>query len=142
MNRIHHINLVVTDLDLATHHFEKLTGVRAQALETLPKRQVALRRFRLDTLWLILLTPTDAASPAADWLAVHGPGLFLLSFSAASLDDELARLQAHDIQSTGPKRSGLDDWVVVDLDAEAFGGIAVQLTESTENKGFESDGHE
>ncbi|MEO0575046.1 MAG: VOC family protein [Pseudomonadota bacterium] len=142
MSRIHHINLVVSDLELTTTHFEMLTGVRARPIETLPQRHVALRRLRMNGLWLVLLAPTDASSPAAEWLEKRGPGLFLLSFSADSLDAELARLQTEGITPSSEQRAGLDDWRVVDLDPVAFGGIRVQITESAENKGLESESNE
>ncbi|MEL6870995.1 MAG: VOC family protein [Pseudomonadota bacterium] len=132
MNRIHHINLVVSDIDAATKHFEALTEVTAQPMEYLPSRAVALRRFRLNELWLIVLAPTADDSPAAVWLRERGPGLFLLSFCADNLDRELARVQRNGISAVGAQRQGLDDWRVLDLAPDAFGGIPVQLTESAE----------
>lgn len=130
MRKLHHINLVVADLDAAVSAFESLLGAQPGALESLPERGVVLRRFDLDGTWLVLVTPTRDDSPAAAWLRERGPGLFLLSLHADALDTALAELAAAGITAAGPVRSGLDNWRVIDLDTLQSIGIPVQLTET------------
>ena len=129
MRPIHHINLVVPRLDRVVDRFAAVTGVTPGPIETLDARGVALRRFDLGGTWLILVAPTRSDSLAAVWLDDHGPGLFLISFEAASLEHALDRLASEGLSAHGPIRSGLDDWRVADLDPAAFGGLPVQLTE-------------
>ena len=129
MRPIHHINLVVPRLEDVVDRFAAVTGATPGPLEMLDARGVALRRFDLGGTWLILVAPTRADSPAALWLEAHGPGLFLISFEAASLEGALDALASRGIAASGPARNGLDDWRVVDLDPAAFGGLPVQLTE-------------
>ena len=128
MRRIHHINLVVPTLDGVVERFAAVTGVGPMDVEYLEPRGVALQRFDLDGTWLVLMAPTRPDSPAAAWLEQHGPGLFLLSFEADSLAAALDALAEHGIAPDGPQRRGLDDWRVVDLAADAFGGLPLQLT--------------
>lgn len=128
MRRIHHINLVVPVLDGVVDRIAAVTGVAPRGVEYLEARGVALQRFDLDGTWLVLVAPTRPDSPAAAWLEQHGPGLFLLSFEADSLEAALDSLAEQGVAPAGPVRRGLDDWRVVDLDAEAFGGLPLQLT--------------
>ncbi len=128
MRRFHHINLVVPALDGVVERFAAVTGVAPREVELLEPRGVALQRFELDGTWLVLVAPTRDDSPAAAWLEKHGPGLFLLSFEADSLEAALDALAEHGIAPDGPVRRGLDDWQVVDLATEAFAGLPLQLT--------------
>ena len=128
MRRIHHINLVVPALDGVVERVAAVTGVAPRDVEYLEARGVALQRFELDGTWLVLVAPTRDDSPAAAWLAQRGPGLFLLSFEADSLETALDALAEHGIAPDGPARRGLDDWQVVDLAADAFAGLPLQLT--------------
>lgn len=127
---VHHINLVVPDLARATPAFAAVTRVQPTKVEYLPDRYVALQRFKLAGLWLVLVAPTDDRSPAADWLAAKGPGLFLLSFEVGDLDTALAELAEHGVSARGPSREGLDDWQVQDIGASDLFGIPLQLTQS------------
>lgn len=129
MRRIHHINLVVPALDAVVAQFEALTGVAPYPEERLEARGVVLRRFALDGTWLVLVAPERDDSPAALWLARHGPGLFLLSFRTDDLDAALAALKREGVEAGGAARNGLDDWRVVDLDRGTFAGLPVQLTQ-------------
>lgn len=130
MRELHHINIVVADLEEATRIFEAVLGATAGAHESLPDRGVTLRRFRLGGTWLILVAPARDDSPAAAWLRERGPGLFLLSLHADALDSALADIQRAGISAAGPVRNGLDDWRVVDLDTLDTIGIPLQLTET------------
>ena len=130
MRKLHHINLVVADLDAAVDVFAKLLGADAGPLESLPARGVELRRFDLGGTWLVLVTPVRDDSPAAAWLKERGPGLFLMSFHTGDLDEALAALATSGIAVAGAPRDGLDDWRVADLDTLASIGIPLQLTES------------
>lgn len=128
MRRIHHINLVVPVLDPVVDRLAAVTGVPPGGVEYLESRGVALQRFDLDGTWLVIVAPTRPDSPAATWLERRGPGLFLLSFEAESLEAALDALARHGIEAEGPARRGLDDWRVIDLAPDAFGGLPLQLT--------------
>ncbi len=127
--KIHHINLVVPDLDVAARQFSTVLGIDASAPECLEARAVRLTRFELDGVWLVLVAPTADDSPAAQWLDAHGPGLFLLSFETSDLLARLDQLMENGIAGRGAPRLGLDDWQVADLELEAFFGIPLQLTQ-------------
>jgi len=125
--RIHHINILVQDLDQAVSRYQALLGQPPAAREPLPERGVETARFALGDAWLVLVQPVRADSLPGRHLAEHGEGLFLLSLGVASLAAAEARLGP--AAFAGPVRSGVDGWRIRDLDPGVTGGAVLQLTE-------------
>ena len=126
---IQHINRAGEDLSAAARQFASILDADLPETEYLRDREVALCRFRLEGQWLILVAPTAASSPVAQWLEKNGPGLFLLSFGVGDLDAALAALSEDGIMPSSKIRIGLDGWRVVDIDLRASAGIPLHLTE-------------
>lgn len=126
LDRIHHINLLVRDLDAAVARYSSALGVSDWVHGELPGRGVRTARFRAGESWVVLVQPVDPEGEPGRYLAEHGEGLFLLSFGVGSLEDALDRLG--DELRCGPPRRGLEGWSVADLSREAFFGAQLQLT--------------
>ena len=122
LNSIHHINILVRDLEAAIASY-RLLGVQDFIREPLPGRGVETARFKVADSWIVLLMPTDPEGIPGRHLAQHGEGLFLLSFGVDRLDAATELLD-------GPERRGLADWRVADLDPLRFHGAVLQLCES------------
>jgi methylmalonyl-CoA/ethylmalonyl-CoA epimerase len=128
--RIHHINFLVRDLNVAAERFGRLLGVPPGPVERLPGRGVELVRFRLGEGWLVLVHPLDPESVPGRHLAEHGEGFFLLSCQVDDLSgaaDELTAAGFRLVQDV-PRR-GLDDWSVMDIDSADLFGINFQLVQ-------------
>jgi methylmalonyl-CoA/ethylmalonyl-CoA epimerase len=132
LDKIHHINLLVSDLDAAMARYTSALGVQDWILGDLEGRGVRTARFRAGESWVVLVQPTDPDGVPGRHLAQHGEGLFLLSFGVESLGDALDRLG--DELSSGERRLGLEDWHIVDLSSEAFFGAQLQLTEEPQGE--------
>ncbi len=133
IKRIHHINFIVKDLDRALEKYKLLFGEPVGEPELLPQRGVKLARFKVGQTWLILVQPVDDVGIPAQYLKSHGEGFFLIS---CQVDDVI---QASNEVSQGGinvldqrPRQGLDDWQVMDLDAESLFGANFQLVESAD----------
>jgi methylmalonyl-CoA/ethylmalonyl-CoA epimerase len=127
---IHHVNLLVKDLDVAIDRYHQILGVGPFDRAELDTRGVRTARFKVGDSWLVLVQPTDSDSVPGRHLAAHGEGLFLLSLGVESLA-EAARDIAHrggQFTSASP-RSGLDNWQVIDLDSKQFFGAQLQCCE-------------
>lgn len=124
--RLHHLTVVVPNLDAAVDHWRAVLGAEPIA-ESLPGRGVRTVRFDLSGVWLVLVEPVDATGVPAMHLAGHGPGVFLLSFAVEDLDDALAELALRGIQSTGAVRGGLAQWKVQDITPDPASGLRLQL---------------
>lgn len=129
IQHIHHINIVVRDLDVALVRYQQLLGDITPIRADLPGRGVRTARFLLGHTWLVLLQPVADGAPARA-LAAHGEGVFLLSFGVDGLAEETEALRSRGITTDGPPRSGLADWKIVDLDSAFQPGLTVQICES------------
>ena len=130
LNSVHHINLLVRDLDAAVRRYQQTLGVSDMVYGELSQRGVRTARFQVGATWIVLVQPTDPEGVPGRHLAAHGEGLFLLSLEVDSLAGAVENISARGGQfvSEQPRR-GLEDWQVVDLDAEQFFGAQLQLVE-------------
>ena len=122
---IHHINIIVHDLEAAIPAYERLLGIAVSHRDDLPGRGVRAARFRVGEAWLVLVQPTRPDSVPGRHLAEHGEGLFLLSFEVDSLQQEVAALGAGAFD--GPQRQGAENWQIVDLDRRLTFGAQLQF---------------
>jgi methylmalonyl-CoA/ethylmalonyl-CoA epimerase len=130
LRRIHHVNLLVRDLDAAVARYTEALGVEGWIYGELAARGVRTARFRAGESWVVLVQPMEPQSAPGRYLADHGEGLFLLSFGVDDLDSALARLETGSAAlRAGPERRGLEGWRIADLSVEAFFGAPLQLTE-------------
>ena len=127
---IHHVNLLVRDLDVAVERYTRLLGIKEFVFDSLSSRAVRTARFRAGDSWIVLVQPTGPGEPQRV-LDEEGEWLFLLSFDVSHLADASEAILAADGQLSGPPRIGLDGWSVVDLDRAALCGGRIQLTEDS-----------
>ncbi len=128
---LHHINFIVHSLADASPAFELLFGAPAGDVEYLPERGVKLVRYRLGSVWFVLVEPTDPAGAPGQYLKEHGEGFFLASFQVSNLESALDALAKKGIGTAAGPRRGLENWSVVDLDPRAFRGVNIQLVKET-----------
>lgn len=128
IDRLHHLNLLVRDLEAAKARWAALLGRDDFVDEPLPDRGVLTSRVKLGETWLVLVCPLDPDSPPGRRLAAQGEGVFLLSLAAGDLDATLQRLATHGL-TLGAERRGIEGWRVRDLAPEEPGPI-IQLCET------------
>lgn len=126
LDRLHHLNVLVRDLDSAIREWTRFLGTDP-VLEPLPSRGVRTARYALGTTWLVLVEPLDPESVPGRHLAAHGEGVFLLSFETADLDGARNALESRGIVGSVGTRQGLSDWTVLDLPPDPASGLQRQL---------------
>ena len=94
VRKIHHINFLVRDLDVAEQRYRQMLGLGPAIREALPGRGVLTARFRVGEVWLVLVQPTSEQGEPAEHLRDHGEGFFLISFAVDDLDAALAHADA------------------------------------------------
>lgn len=124
---IHHINIAVRDLNIASQKFSALLDCKPMRAE-LPQRKATTARFQCGSVWLVLVAPTCQTSPINGYLAQRGEGVFLLSFTADALDEKLATLERDGaITPQSDRRTGLDNWQIQDIDIGYTFDLVLQL---------------
>jgi methylmalonyl-CoA/ethylmalonyl-CoA epimerase len=128
INKIHHINFLVNDINEGIERYRDLLGIDGFILEELPGRGVITARVALGEQWLVLVQPIDPDGIAGRHLAEHGEGFFLISYAVDNLEQAAARVHTHGaaMSSTVP-RQGLLDWQVQDINIEDTMGVQIQF---------------
>jgi methylmalonyl-CoA/ethylmalonyl-CoA epimerase len=130
INRIHHINFLVQDLNEGIRRYRDLLGIEDFIVEDLPERGVITARVALGEQWLVLVQPVDPAGVPGKHLAEHGEGFFLISYAVDDLQKAAERVAANGSSMTSPEpRRGLDGWQVQDVDKRDTLGVQVQFCE-------------
>jgi methylmalonyl-CoA/ethylmalonyl-CoA epimerase len=130
--RVHHINFIVNDLDVAAARFEKTLNLEPFDVVDHPIRGVRAARAKIGESWLVLVCPYDAESVPGRYLAAHGEGFFLLSLGVEGLAQTIARLEDDGIECIDSSaRTGILDWQVADIGL--VHGALMQLTEDGSN---------
>jgi len=131
--RLHHLDIVVKDLDRAKARYQQVLGIEPLPRENFSKRGIDLVRFRLGETWLILVQPTDETGPVAQFLAEHGEGFFHFAVEVDDIDQRARDLTAGGIRLTNTEpRIGVDGWKLVDIELDETFGAMVQLVEDPE----------
>jgi methylmalonyl-CoA/ethylmalonyl-CoA epimerase len=133
IKRIHHINLIVRDLEKAARQYRKLLGDSAGQVEELPERGVRLVRFKLGETWIVLVQPVNSEGVPAQHLEQYGEGFFLVSCEVDDVKEAAEKAIEQGIRALDKQpRQGLDDWRVMDLDPDDLCGVNVQLVQTGE----------
>lgn len=127
IERIHHMDYVVRDLDRASEQLETVFGLQVKERKVLEgNREVAL--FEIDDFRIALVRPLGGEeSLASRWLNEQGEGFFHVAFKVDDLDRRVAELEAKGISFIEkPKPPGLG-WRVATIDPEYTVGVLTQL---------------
>ena len=127
---VHHINIVVRDLDQAISQYSRLLGYFAPIRERLPSRGMETARYRIGRTWLVLVMPTDPAGIVGRHLAQHGGGVSLLSFRVEDLNEATNELRIRGVKIADDRpRTGLANWHVQDVALAHDVRLTLQLCE-------------
>lgn len=139
VEKVHHIDFVVRDLDAAAARFTTILGIAPRSREKLLNRGIELVRFEVGDLWIILVQPVREDSPVGAFLDRHGEGFFHIAYLVADVEAEAERLRGENIRLADKlPRRGVEGWKLVDLEmAETF-GVYTQLVE--DNQLVDDDG--
>jgi len=131
IRRIHHLNIIVRELDEAAARYSILFGKPVPPTEDLLQRGVKLARFKIGETWIILVQPVDDNGEPARYLAKHGEGIFLVSGQVDDVRKAASKVSAQGINPLNDTpRKGLEDWQLIDLDPDDLFGVNFQLVES------------
>ena len=127
---VHHINLLVRDLEQAMAQWQAQLGVTDFVIDELPGRGVRTARFMAGPTWIVLVQPVAPGEPQRV-LDEQGEGLFLLSLTVDDLEVAVEQVRSGGGGTTGSQpRRGLEDWQIIDIDPDNLCQGRVQLTDS------------
>lgn len=124
MHSIHHISIVVRDLETACERYSVLLGSSPE-FDELALRQVKTAAYSVGSGYIVLVQPLVDDCAVGQILAKKGEGVFLVSIGVNNIDETLARLELDAVAS----RQGIKDWLISDMNDYYELGLILQLTQ-------------
>lgn len=123
---LHHVALVVEDLDAAVERY-RLLGFEGGERFTVAEQAVEAVLLQSGDSWIELIRPTDPDGPIARFLAKRGEGMHHVAYAVSDLEVALAHLAAAGVRliDTSP-RAGLH-WRMAFVHPESCGGVLTEL---------------
>ena len=130
IGRIHHVALVVRDLEASLAFYREILGLEVTTIEEVAHDRVRIAFLPIGGTSIELVQPTDATTGVARFLATKGEGFHHVCLEVANLSESLTRLAIDGIEliDTAPRRGA--DGPVAFLHPRSCGGVLVELIEA------------
>ena len=127
--RLHHVAVVVADLDEALARYQTL-GFSGGERFALAEQAVEIATLRSGTGWIELIRPTDPDGPIARFLAKRGEGVHHVAYAVPDLIAALRGLEAAGIRLIDAvPRTGAHGWRIAFVHPESCGGVLTELVQ-------------
>jgi methylmalonyl-CoA epimerase len=125
---IHHLGVVVPDLDEALATYERLFGARVEHRDTVADQGVEAASVRVGASRVELLAPLGSETPVGRFLASRGPGMHHVAYEVEDILASLADLEAAgaELIDTAPRR-GLFGLQVAFVHPDAVHGVLSEV---------------
>jgi methylmalonyl-CoA/ethylmalonyl-CoA epimerase len=130
LGRIHHVALVVSDLETAVTFYRDVLGLELEAIEDIPSDHVRIAFLPVGESRIELVSPTDDTTGVARFLAAKGEGFHHVCLEVADLAAELTRLGIEGVEliDSAPRRGA--EGPVAFLHPRSCHGVLVELIEA------------
>jgi methylmalonyl-CoA/ethylmalonyl-CoA epimerase len=130
IKRIHHIAMVVEDMEGALSFWRDALGLTLALEETVPEQQSRVAFLPVGEGEIELVKPTSETSGMAKYLAKRGPGIHHVCVEVDDLTNMLAQLKAKDIRLIDETpRLGSGGKKYAFIHPESAKGVLVELYE-------------
>jgi methylmalonyl-CoA epimerase len=130
IGRIHHVALVVADLEPSIRLYRDLLGLELEVVQDISTDHVRIAFLAVGESKLELVQPTDDTTGVARFLASKGEGFHHVCFEVPNLAEELLHLEIEGVEliDTSPRRGA--EGPVAFLHPRACHGVLVELIEA------------
>jgi methylmalonyl-CoA/ethylmalonyl-CoA epimerase len=98
IKRIHHIALLVEDIDSSLGFWRGLLGIQPSHVSDFPQEAARIAFLSLGECEVELVQPTSSDSGLSRFLASHGPGMHHLCLEVSDLERLLVQLKENHVQ--------------------------------------------
>lgn len=95
---INHIGIAVRSIESQRDFYEKVIGAVFEGVEVVPEQKVRVGFFRVGSVRLELLEPTDPSSTVAGFIEKRGEGLHHVAYTVKDIDQCLQSLRNQGIR--------------------------------------------
>lgn len=127
---LHHVGIVVGDLDAATEHYRTLGFGEGEVFDV-PHQAVKAVVFPAGSGYVELIQPTDPEGPIARFMAKRGEGVHHIAYAVPDIRTALRRLDAAGVRLIDMEpRPGTHGWQVAFIHPESCHGVLTELVEA------------
>ncbi len=131
ITRIHHVAVVVDDLEKSLSFWRDALGMDLHELRDVPAEQSQVAFLPLEGSEVELVKPTSADSGVAKYLAKRGPGMHHICLEVDDITAMLAQLKQKNIRLINEEpRQAADGRKYAFVHPESTGGVLVELYEA------------
>lgn len=125
---IHHVAVVVSDLEAALHFWRDSLGIAVHELRDVPAEKSQIAFLPLGGAEIELVRPTTEDSGLAKYLAKRGPGMHHVCLEVDDLPALLEKLKAEGVRLINEEpRLAADGKQYAFIHPESTGGVLVEL---------------
>jgi len=128
LEKVHHIGVVVKDLDEALRAYRDVLGLCLESSEVLPDRGVRMAFLPVGETHLELLESISESSAIGKFLRVHGEGIHHICFAVDSIEATLAGLKQLGVKLVDEQpRTGAGGARVAFIHPSSMHGVLIEL---------------
>jgi methylmalonyl-CoA/ethylmalonyl-CoA epimerase len=126
--RVHHLAVVVADLEHALQFWRDALGLKVSHIEDVPEQASQVAFLPAGEAEIELVRPTTADSGVARYLAKRGAGMHHICLSVPDLRASLRQLASQGVRLINPEpMSGSDGRQYAFIHPESTGGVLLEL---------------
>lgn len=126
---IHHIGIIVSDLEAAADKYRAMGFIPGE-IERVESQNIAAIAMRAGDSWIELVTPLDHDSPLGRFLDSRGEGMHHVAYLVDDIDATLASLAEAGVELIDTtSRIGLHNWRVAFIHPRACAGVLTELVQ-------------
>jgi methylmalonyl-CoA/ethylmalonyl-CoA epimerase len=128
IKKVHHIGIVVKDLDATIKIYNKILGKKPDSLAGNDEIGIKFANYRLGDVMLEFLEGS-AKSNIPAYIKAHGEGIQHLSFETDDIDGELEKLSAAGVKLQDKKPNVLPDLKYAFVGPEGSQGVMIEVVQ-------------
>ena len=127
--RLHHVGIVVGDIDAAAASYEKL-GFTGGGRFDVPAQGIVAIVYRVGPGYMELISPTDPEGAIGRYMAKRGEGTHHVAYAVDDIAATLDRLKTAGVRLIDEvPRSGLHGWKIAFIHPESCHGVLTELVQ-------------
>lgn len=131
IRRVHHVGIVVSDLDSELKAYEKAFGVRPAVVKNTTDGKLRVAFIPVGDGEIELLQPLNPDTPFGKTLRTRGQGIHHFALETDNIETEIERMRKEGVAfDTEKPRVGAHGVKIIFTKPETTGGVAVELCET------------
>lgn len=127
--RLHHVGIVVADLDAAAARYRALGFAEGERF-VVPEQHIEAIVYTAGRGYVELISPTDPEGPIARYLAKRGDGTHHIAYAVEDIAATLARLRDAGVRLIDEvPRAGTHGWRIAFIHPESCAGVLTELVQ-------------